>query len=436
MFLTEVIDFIQRHTVYEFISMFWYFFIFEFTRNIIFSLIFIGIFIQRQRRERKQWDLAKARVFARKPLVSILAPGKNEGKNIYKLAESIKEQTYSNYEIIFVDDGSDDNSAEIGRELLTKGKIDQFFSNPQRGGKASAANLALRYARGEYVLHLDADSHLRSDAIEIILVRFFMDPKIGAVGGDIRVSNMEDSICSALQGIEYLKSISAGRTVATELGILRIISGAFGVFRTDVLRRLGGWDPGPGLDGDITMKFRKIGFKVVHEPMSVCYTNAPTKFKTLAKQRFRWDRSLVRFRLRKHRDLFSFKSKNFDIFNFMAAADNVLYSFIFNVNWCIFLLQLFLYDQTYSINILAINYVLYVISNIFKYVAACIMHKNTLRPIEIMAFAYLPLMPIYVGLFLRLVRLYAQSMELFHKVSYFDPWNPWKVSCHAKRNGL
>jgi cellulose synthase/poly-beta-1,6-N-acetylglucosamine synthase-like glycosyltransferase len=436
MFLVETAEFIQRHTAFELISIFWYFFLFEFTRNVIFSLVFIAVFMRRWRHERRERAIARKKVFTVRPLVSIVAPGKNEGRNIHKLAESITKQTYSNYELIFVDDGSDDDSVAIGRELLAKGKIDQFFSNVQRGGKASAANLALRYARGEYILHLDADSHLKDDAIENILIRFFMDSQIGAVGGDIRVSNMSDSICSTLQGIEYLKSISASRTASTELGILRIISGAFGTFRTDILRRLGGWDPGPGLDGDITLKFRKIGFKVVHEPMSICYTNAPTSFKALAKQRFRWDRSIVRFRLRKHRDLFDITNKNFNIYNFMAAADNVLYSIIFNVNWVFFLLQLFLYDQTYSVHILVINYFLYTVSNILKYGAACILHHRTLRAIEITAFLYLPLMPIYVGIFMRLVRLYAQSMEFFHKVSYLDAWNPWKVSYHARKNGL
>ena len=78
------------------------------------------------------------------PLISIIAPGKNEGENIYKLVKSLNEQTYQKVEIIIVDDGSDDETPIIGRSLEKHGLIDKFVRNHMRGGKASAANLALR----------------------------------------------------------------------------------------------------------------------------------------------------------------------------------------------------------------------------------------------------------------------------------------------------
>jgi hypothetical protein len=55
---------------------------------------------------------------------------------------------------------------------------------------------------------------------------------------------------------------------------------------SDTLRRLGGWDVGPGLDGDLTLKVRKLGLKVVHAPDAVCYTNVPTSLSALARQRY------------------------------------------------------------------------------------------------------------------------------------------------------
>jgi biofilm PGA synthesis N-glycosyltransferase PgaC len=71
------------------------------------------------------------------------------------------------------------------------------------------------------------------------------------------------------------------------------VSGAFGAFTKDALDRVGGWDIGPGLDGDITVKLRKLGYKIVFEPDAVCQTNVPNTFKKLVKQRLRWDKSIV-----------------------------------------------------------------------------------------------------------------------------------------------
>ena len=95
----------------------------------------------------------------------------------------------------------------------------------QRGGKASAANFGTNYSKGKYVVHLDADSSLDRDAIEKILLPFYYDPKIKAVGGCVKVRNADASLCSSMQALEYLKTIQVGRMVTSELGIYHIISG-------------------------------------------------------------------------------------------------------------------------------------------------------------------------------------------------------------------
>ncbi|MBN1141324.1 MAG: glycosyltransferase family 2 protein [Deltaproteobacteria bacterium] len=419
-----------------FFLLFWYFFVFGLTRYILLDFFILGVYLRRRKKNRSCHDQARAHLFGEKPLVSVLVPGKNEGRHIPGLATSLQRQSYRNFEIIIVDDGSSDNTPEICRALLRNGTIQRFFRNTRRGGKASAANLALRYARGEFILHVDADSALREDAIERILIPFYLDPQVGGVGGDVRVNNLDWNLVTRLQGIEYMKSISVGRTVTSTLGIMRVISGAYGAFRADILRRLRGWDPGPGLDGDITLKIRKLGFKVVHEPLSVCYTNVPLDFGKLAKQRYRWDRSLVRFRLRKHRDLFSLPSRNFRFLNFLTAAENVLYNFVFNLKWWFYTLQIaFVYTQDLQY-ILIINLCLYISANFAQFFVGTLFYGRTLRRSELGGILYVPLLPLYSGVFLRVVRTYAHLMELLHKTSYEDPWNPWKVSRLAKREGL
>ena len=98
--------------------------------------------------------------------------------------------------------------------------------------------------------------------------------------------------------------------VVSKLGLYKIVSGAFGAFPKQLLMRLGGWDIGPGLDGDITVKIRKLRYKVLFEENALCLTHVPVTWKALTKQRRRWSRSLVRFRIRKHKDVW-FPDRNF-----------------------------------------------------------------------------------------------------------------------------
>ena len=418
----------------KFFQMFWHFIVFEASKYIFLAAIVLVYYMFQRNKTKQLEDWARIQLYRDYPLISVIVPGKNEGPNIYKLAKSLSEQTYQNYELIIVDDGSDDNTYLICKDLLNRGIIDMFISNPDRGGKASAANTALRFSKGKYIVHLDADSHLRYDAIETILLPFYIDETIGAVGGDVRVNNVEESLASALQGVEYLKSISIGRFVADKLDIMRLISGAYGAFRKDVLDRLGGWDVGPGLDGDITLKIRKLGYGVVFNIESVCYTNAPTKFRALAKQRFRWDRSIIRFRLRKHIDIIF--NKNYKIPLKMAVIDNLAYNFLFDIFWIFYIFYIVISYTPYLGYILITNYILYILENYVKFGLILMFIGNTFRLKDYFGVLIIPLIPFYTGIFLKLIRIYAHFMEFFFKVSYYDKWNPWKVSKVVKEKGI
>lgn len=431
----SVVKFYQNLTWLEFIAYFWPFFIIDFTRYVIIEYAVITYRFIKERFYGASLKRARSLLFRERPLISVLVPGKNEGKHLDKLAETISRQTYKNVELIVVDDGSDDNTPIIGRSLEKNKKIDLFLRNETRGGKASAANTALRFAQGEFIVHLDADSHLSHDAIEQLLIPFYRYKNVGAVGGDIRVYNIERSLAAKLQAIEYLKSILTGRTVSSELGILRIISGACGAFRRKALERVHGWDVGPGLDGDITLKIRKLDYKVVHQPRARCYTNAPITFKKLAKQRYRWDKSLIRFRLRKHVNLIKPKSI-FGPKNILTILDNLFFNLLLDIKWFLYVIPIILTDPKNLGNIFLINYVLYFFGNVLQFVLVMIAAENTLKSKEYFLALYLPLIPFYTGIYLRIIRTFSYLMEAIHKRSYNDSWNPWKVSSLAKKNRL
>ena len=415
---------------WKLIRIFWYYFLFEFFRYIFVEFIGITLWKLKKYLNKRKWADAKRKFLHEFPKISIIVPGKNEGKHIYKLAKSLKEQSYKNFEIIIIDDGSDDLTPEICKSLQKNGFIDLFLRNEVRGGKASAANLALRFATGKFIVHLDADCSYDVDAIEKIIIPFYYNHKIGAVGGNVMVRNYKENLITTLQAAEYLDAISIGRTVSSELGIYRVISGAFGAFSREALDRLGGWDIGPGLDGDITVKIRKLGYKIFFEPNAVCLTNVPNTVKKLVRQRLRWDKSLVRFRLRKHRDVF-YPTYSFRFSNFISFTENITYNLILNITWFLYIIDMVLNYSSELKYIITMNILLYTVNNYFKFLFFAPFRERKHAPVYYFL-PYIPLMVFYFGYFLRVVRSIAYLQEFLFKASYKDPWNPQKSSRHAK----
>ncbi len=429
-YLDEFFNYISSVSPAKLVRVFWFFFFFEFVRFFLVDFTTVLLWkltaVFRKQRVREGRNL----FWAEKPLISIIVPGKNEGKHIFKLANSLKEQTYQNFELIVIDDGSDDETRTICNSLKKNGLIDIFLSNDVRGGKASAANLGLRYSSGKYIIHMDADCSYDRDAVENIIVPFYYDEKLGAVGGDVQVRNYRESLCASLQAIEYTDTISIGRISQSQLGIYRIISGAFGAFKKDALDSVGGWDIGPGLDGDITVKVRKMGYEIHFEPTAICQTNVPVTFKALIKQRLRWDKSLIRFRLRKHRDVF-YPNESFRISNFVSFVENITYSLVLNFKWYFYLIDMVLNFTSRLIFIIPMNFILYTINNYFKFIVFSLFRQRKNVKAEYFML-YMPLMALYFGYFLRLVRTYAYLQELIFRRSYEDSWNPEKSSRQAK----
>ena len=428
-------EFLAGLTFREWLMYFWPFFLIDLTRYTLVDGYAVFRYLYTWHKEKPVRKRARRTLYREYPLVSVIIPGKDEGPNLGPLIDSLHRQTYDNLEIIVIDDGSGDRTPQIGRRLEAEGRIDRFLRQRMRGGKASAANTGLRWVHGTFVVHVDADSYLADDAIEKSLIPMYVDDDIGAVGGDIRIANKPVNLTTRLQAIEYLKSITIGRTASSVYNILRIVAGAFGTFRTKTLRRIGGWDVGPGLDGDIILKLRKLGFKIRHVPDSVCYTNAPTQFTSLAKQRYRWSRSVVRFRLRKHRDLLN-PAGPFTWTDFISVLDNIFFSLILNFKWFIYLLQMIFFHINVIPFLLIINLFLYTLNNVFQFALVKVLlgakRKEDTRELAL----FLPLMPLYVGLYLRSVRTIAYVMELLFKASYWDSWNPWKVSKQARKEGV
>jgi len=424
--IDDVVEGFSRNITWQVMfTTYWFLVFVEFPR---YYLLEICIVLWRKltyRNIQKKRDAARERLYAENPLVTILVPGKNEGKHIYKLIQSLREQTYANYEIIVVDDGSDDDTPLICADFQRVGFIDRFLRTEVRGGKASAANFGLRFAKGKYVLHLDADTSLDRTAIENILLPFYYGNDIKAVGGTVKVRNADETICTSLQALEYLKTIQVGRMVTNSLGILHIISGAFGVFNRESLMQVGGWDIGPGLDGDITQKFRKAGYRIAFAENAVAMTNVPASWRALYRQRQRWSKSLVRFRIRKHRDMLM-PYGNFSFLNLLSNLEGILYDFVFNFIWVVYFVLLILEHPDKIVEIFTVGYIIRFFFNLIAFSIIMLVSERSSE--EKRLIKYIPLSTFYVGYFLRMARLTAHIKEIFFFSSYKDEWNPRKTS--------
>jgi len=220
------------------------------------------------------------------PLVSVLIPCFNEEKVIAASVSRILESEWRNIEVLVLDDGSKDNTAEEVRRAHGDNPRVTLLSF-ENGGKARAVNRGLAVAKGDYVVALDADTLFPPKTIGR-LVRWFQDPRIGAVAGNAIVGNRLN-IVTRWQALEYVTAQNLERRALAALGAVTVVPGAVGAWRKSVLDDLGGY-PADTLaeDQDLTIACQRAGWKVAFDPSAQAFTEAPDTVSGLLKQRFRW----------------------------------------------------------------------------------------------------------------------------------------------------
>ena len=220
------------------------------------------------------------------PFVSIIVPAYNEELVIRNTIRSLLASEYTEYEIIIVDDGSQDNTSKVVREEFGEDERIKLLTEPN-SGKATALNTGLRYARGEVVVALDADTVFTPQTVGALAHRFY-DQQIGAVAGNAKVGNRVNLV-TRWQALEYITSQNMDRRAFASLNCITVVPGAVGAWRKDLLVKAGGF-PADTLaeDQDLTLQIRRLGYKIGYEDAATAWTEAPHNLSALAKQRFRW----------------------------------------------------------------------------------------------------------------------------------------------------
>jgi len=230
--------------------------------------------------------------------ISIIIPAYNEEKVIARTIESTMEIDYPQKEIIVVDDGSKDNTLRIAKSYeqdMVK------VLHKENGGKASALNYGLTFARGEFIAVLDADTIVGKNSLKEIAKIFAHEKHIAAVAGNIKVRN-KTNLITWCQALEYVAGLQIARRAFDMFGAITIVPGALGCFKKSALRDAGGYDKETIVeDFDATVKILKSGMIVKGTTKSTAYTEAPKSIIDFYKQRKRWYRGNLQV-LFKHRD--------------------------------------------------------------------------------------------------------------------------------------
>lgn len=248
------------------------------------------------------------------PFVSIIVPVYNEAKVIKQSIKSLLGLDYSNFEIIIVNDGSSDETADVAKTLVgyhkgRYGDVKVSLINKKNGGKARALNAGISYSKADLVLCMDGDSQLSEDCVRMA-VRHFTDPKIGAVAGNVKVLNRK-KFFTDLQALEYIEGLNMARAAQSFIKLVNIIPGPIGIFRKQAIIDAGYYSSDTfAEDADVTLKILANGWKIYYEPAAISYTEAPEKLHQLLKQRYRWTRGILQA-IRKHRKLLINPTINF-----------------------------------------------------------------------------------------------------------------------------
>jgi cellulose synthase/poly-beta-1,6-N-acetylglucosamine synthase-like glycosyltransferase len=216
--------------------------------------------------------------------VTVLVPAYNEEAGIESTVRSLLASTHPHLEVIVIDDGSTDRTADLAT-WIDDPRV-RVIRQPN-SGKAAALNTGLAYASYDIVVMVDADTVFEPDAL-YRLIQPLAHPAVGAVSGNTKVGNRR-GLLGRWQHLEYVFGFNLDRRMFEVLECMPTVPGAIGAFRRDALMGVGGVSEDTlAEDTDLTMALWRAGWRVVYEESSVAWTEVPTSLGQLWRQRYRW----------------------------------------------------------------------------------------------------------------------------------------------------
>lgn len=251
-------------------------------------LVIITILALRKHKKERNLEKIKPSSF---PPVSIIIPAYNEEVTAIKTIESLLNLHYPDFELLFVDDGSKDNTYEVVKAAYQNHPNVTIYTK-ENGGKASALNFGIQKSKHEFIVCIDADTQLNKGAIRNLMLGF-ENEEVAAIAGTVKVGN-ENNLLTKWQSIEYITSQNMDRRAFEVLNSITVVPGAIGAFRRKVVQEVGGFTSDTlAEDCDLTMRILKAGYIVKNSTDAIAYTEAPETLNMFLKQRFRWSYGVI-----------------------------------------------------------------------------------------------------------------------------------------------
>jgi cellulose synthase/poly-beta-1,6-N-acetylglucosamine synthase-like glycosyltransferase len=268
--------------------------------------------------------------------VSVIVPAYNEEASINTSIRALLQMDYPDFELVVVNDGSKDATLQtlvdaFGLRSFPEAyrrRVDcsevrgvyrslryqnlRIIDKVNGGSKADAINAGINACRYPLVCVVDADSILQPDSLRRVIRPFLQDKSTIAAGGTVRIANgcqvrqgfmekvgLPRNFLALVQVVEYLRAFLFGRMGWSPINALLIISGAFGVFRKEVLVEVGGFNTrAVGEDMELILRMHRLmkkkgrPYRITFLPDPVCWTDAPENLRDLKSQRVRWQHGL------------------------------------------------------------------------------------------------------------------------------------------------
>ncbi|MBT4351235.1 glycosyltransferase [archaeon] len=250
-----------------------------------FSIFFFIVFIEVTSKPSKKTHFSKLKKF---PKITIAVPAYNEEANIANTINSILKINYTKekMEVFILDDGSTDKTKKIANKFSSK-QI-KIISHKNMG-KAASLNKALKIAKGEFFICLDADSYVEPNTLQKMLYLYYSskNPKLAVITPALKVKDPK-TLLQKVQWIEYLVTILTSR-LSSHIDTQYVAPGPFSMYKTSILRKLKGFDV-KNITEDQEIAYR---IQINHYIIKQCqdafvHTVSPKNLKAFARQRNRW----------------------------------------------------------------------------------------------------------------------------------------------------
>lgn len=270
--------------------------------------------------------------------VSVVISAYNEEKIIVHTILNILALRYPEYEIVVVNDGSEDQTLELVINTFKMQKVDIIYKknleikkvrgmyrsalypnllviDKENGRRADANNAGVEFSRYPIICQIDADCVLETDALLHMMRPFLLDSEVVAATAIIRPSNglvinngkiIERGIpvkwLPLFQYVEYLRAFQWARSGLTFLNSNLCMSGAYTAIRRDIFLKVGGANTGAVVDDfELTVTLQryihehkdKEKLKLAYVPDPGCYTQVPETIKAFSSQRNFWQRAIL-----------------------------------------------------------------------------------------------------------------------------------------------